>query len=84
VYPNPFNPAKAVGKVLKFENVPPASRIRIFTVTGELVCEFQNVEGRQFWNGENALGGDVSSGIYLYVISLQNNEKVIGKIFLCR
>ncbi len=84
VFPNPFNPAQAQGGVLKFDNLLPESEIKIFTVSGELIRRFENVCGRQTWDGKNASGEDAVSGIYLYLISPGNGDKKSGKIFLAR
>jgi len=82
VYPNPFNPKTAAGRALKFDNLPPVSDIRIYTVTGELVRTFTAVSGRILWDGKNTTGADVVSGIYLYMVTLPNGEKITGKIYL--
>jgi hypothetical protein len=84
VYPNPFAPTLAVDKVLKFDNIPVRSRIRIFTVTGELVWEKSDVGGRVQWDGTNQGGSAAVSGIYIYLVDLENGEKITGKIFLTR
>ncbi|MCD4814761.1 hypothetical protein K8S19_13855 [bacterium] len=84
VYPNPFNPAKAVGGQLKFENLPIDSKIRIFTVSGELVRNLIANQDRGTWDGRNQAGAEVVSGVYLYVVDFFDREKRIGKIFLIR
>jgi hypothetical protein len=82
VYPNPFNPGTAVGRVLKFDNCPRESEIKIFTVSGELVRQYANVLGRQTWDGKNQNGAEVVTGIYLFVVSSPDGTKYTGKIFL--
>jgi flagellar hook assembly protein FlgD len=84
VFPNPFRPDQAAGHVLKFDNCPENTQIRIFTISGELVRKYQGVSGRQTWDGKNSSGGDVVSGVYLYILDGPGNLKAIGKIFVIR
>jgi len=54
-----------------FINLPSVSRIRIYTVAGDLVRELQhNDRIRDFerWDLKNASGNEVASGIYVYRI----------------
>lgn len=84
VFPNPFRPGKAAGHTLKFDQCPANSEIRIYTVTGELVRRYTGVSGRQTWDGANAQGSDVATGVYLYVVVKPDGQKVIGKVFVIR
>jgi len=82
VFPNPFNPRTAVGQVLKFENLPLDSNIRIFTLSGELIRQWDASASRVTWEGKNKQGEEVATGIYMYVITSPGKEKTIGKILL--
>jgi hypothetical protein len=84
VFPNPFSPSKAVGHTLKFDNLPPDSDVRIFTLSGELVVEFPNASGRTLWDAKNVQGADVASGIYIYIVTMPGRVNLTGKIFLVR
>ena len=82
VYPNPFDPEKAVGKVLKIDNLVPGSEVQIYTLSGEIVASISAGSGiKVVWDGKNRYGSKVSSGIYLYVIK-NSKKNYIGKIFL--
>ena len=82
-YPNPFNPTTTIVFSLpKRENVT----ITVFNQLGEKVKVFKNMKGnigenKIVWNGLNDDNIPVSSGIYLYKISLGNNA-LYGKMIL--
>lgn len=72
--PNPFNPATQIGYQL-----PEASDVSlvIYNVLGQevrrLVNAFQNEGQYQItWDGKDALGSPVSSGIYVYRLTVNN------------
>jgi streptogramin lyase len=80
VYPNPFIPKEGHLRVT-FSHVPDGSVLRIYTMSGELVCETERVvNGFAYWDGRNRAGEEVSSGIYFYAIG----EKKRGAIALVR
>ena len=73
VVPNPYRATEAWdlanGHEIHFINLPHQARIRIFTVSGDLVAELQHNERlRDFerWDLKNSSGQDVASGIYMY------------------
>lgn len=54
---------------LTISNVPPNARVRIFTITGELVWEGPTAaNGVLSWRGDNKHGGKAGTGTYLVVI----------------
>jgi ligand-binding sensor domain-containing protein len=82
--PNPFlvpsdNP-------LVIQNLVSNSSVRILTVAGALVHEFPaQGGGRAFWDGRNAQGEFVPSGIYFVVAYTENgNQRTTGKIAVVR
>lgn len=86
--PNPYRAREAwegQGNELHFINLPPRARIRIYTVAGDLVADFEHNDPlRDFarWNLKNANGQDVASGIYMFRVeadqySFQNRFVVI-------
>ena len=79
VYPNPFVYSKHT-KVI-FEGLTWDAKIRIFTLSGELVRE-ANVTGQGTWSWDvkNDKGENVARGIYVYLVTNSAGEKVIGKI----
>lgn len=85
IYPNPFNPNTAYNHRLKFDNLPAGSQVLIYTVSGEEVKSFKEINSHVDWDGKNAYNIDVSAGIYYFVISWDNNKSnYLGKIFLIR
>lgn len=64
-YPNPYYYDS--GKTIKFINVPNQSQIKIFTISGILICTLsQNADLSYTWSGLNGNGNPVPTGIYLY------------------
>lgn len=85
VYPNPFNPGKAVDNVLKFANLPRGTQISIYTLNGEQVISFWAQSSFVKWDAKNAYGKAVSQGIYYYVLKYNNGKtKMTGKIFVVK
>ncbi len=84
-YPNPFNPETLIRFYLhKPENV----RLAVYDVNGRLVRRLVEGElpaGEQtiWWNGHNAQGRPVGSGIYFYELRA-GNEVVRGRMTLLR
>jgi hypothetical protein len=70
--------------VLKFDQCPDSSVIRIYTLSGELVREYADVSNRALWDGKNQQNSDVASGVYLYRLEAPDGQKYQGKIFLVR
>jgi hypothetical protein len=73
VVPNPYRAREAWdlpgGHEVHFINLPSRARIRIYTVSGDLVADIQhNDTVRDFarWDLTNQNGRDVASGIYMY------------------
>ncbi len=72
VFPNPYTPS-SVSSVMNFTNIPPYSRIKIYTFLGELVKEFAaDINGTAYWNGTNSGGQKVASGIYIAFIETRD------------
>ncbi len=73
VVPNPFRATEAWdlsgANEVHFINLPAQSKIRIYTVAGDLVAELHHsdpVRDFERWDLKNGQGRDVSSGIYMY------------------
>ncbi|HDP97783.1 MAG TPA: T9SS type A sorting domain-containing protein [bacterium] len=88
-YPNPFNPTTFISyDVLSLENTKQHVSLRIFNLQGQLVQTLVDEEKtsgtyRIQWNGLNAEGIRVPSGIYIY--TLQADEfKTSGKMLLIK
>ncbi len=91
VWPNPFNPASAVGGVLKAYYLPDNATMTIYTLVGELVVKLPAgncppnvpaVAGLNSicWDGKNKNLVRVSSGIYFYVIQSGGKTLLTGKV----
>ena len=84
-YPNPFNPTTKIAFELgKVERV----RIRIFNVRGQQIAEIVNSvfgPGRYElkWDGKDAAGRPVASGVYFYQFSAGSYKKV-GKMLMLK
>ncbi len=83
-YPNPFNQSTTIP--LKIDKMTHVS-LSIYNVKGELVqtlCDgFMNSGVHQLnWDGRDARGKDVSSGIYFYSASSKNNISTKRMILL--
>jgi len=83
VYPNPFNPGKAVNGSVKFRGMRVGGKIRVYTISGRLVWDAVAGVDPVEWNGKNKAGEEVVPGIYLWT-SEGELGKERGKIFLQR
>ena len=78
-YPNPFNPSTTI----KFEMQQKQHvKLEIFDITGKLIRKLidneMNAGAHELsWNGEDAKGNQVNSGLYFY--SLKSSSKFITK-----
>jgi len=82
IYPNPFNPMKAIGGVLKIDNLIPGSTVQIYTLSGEIVMSLTASSVKVIWDGKNRQGKKVSPGIYYYVIKSSESKIYLGKLFI--
>jgi len=85
VYPNPFKLSKGYPGIV-FDNLTLDARVRIFTVSGELIADSGEIRqwGRWVWNLRNEEGDKVAHGIYIYLITNSSGEKKTGKIVIKR
>ena len=95
VVPNPWNgraewdlissDADPTGTKIAFARLPERDcRLRIYTVAGDLVRELES-EGRGtvFWNLITRNGQDVTSGVYLYAVTC-DDETMVGRFTVIR
>ncbi len=82
--PNPY--LIPTDQLLNIQNLVANSSIKILSVDGKLVSEFPaQGGGRAFWDGKDANGKYVSSGIYFVVAYSENGDQVIaGKVAVVR
>lgn len=75
---------------LRFVNVTPGSRCEIFTLAGDLVVELTNVttggvqRGNIEWDTRNGAGEEVASGVYIYRITNDAGEEILGRVTIIR
>lgn len=82
LFPNPFR--TATDSYLTIDRVPPGSRVRIFTLRGELVSDVAaNSAGIATWAGTNGSGRQVASGLYLVLVEAGSSKKIL-KLSLLR
>jgi len=78
-YPNPFNPTTTIQySIPESENVS----LKIFNVLGEEVAELVNEYQKAGTYKVNFNGNNLSSGIYLYRLNVNNNSSVKKMILL--
>ena len=84
VYPNPCSVKEGCLSV-KFTKVTIKAVVKIYTVSGELVREFDKNSNDDFitWDLTNARGSRVSSGLYVYYAKTGGSSKK-GKIIVIR
>jgi len=93
VFPNPLrNTSKGFtqadeGVEVNFVNLPPESRIRIFTVNGDLVGDLGpelQVEHSMKWFTRNTEGELLASGVYIYKVEMPRQDDYFGKLVIIR
>ncbi len=75
--PNILRPSRNPGSVITFRNLTPGDRVRIYTLTGDLVYDQKTDSVQAAWAGLNRSGKTVASGIYTVVIESGKNKKVL-------
>ncbi|MDI6704158.1 MAG: T9SS type A sorting domain-containing protein [bacterium] len=92
IYPNPFQPNDGSENTgtndtgIIFDNLTNDIRIRIYSVSGELVADIKKdyTGGKYSWNAKNGEGEDVASGIYIYLLTNKARERKSGKLVIIR
>ena len=90
-YPNPFNPETTVPFVVpgREGGEPDRVRLEIFDVLGQRVAvlwdgALASGEYQMKWNGRDAAGKLLGSGIYLYRLALEKNRTQVKRMLLVR
>ena len=94
VGPNPFIIGKDNPKFV-IKNLMQNSTVKIFTINGRMVRELTPKTvlsdgtvavdgGRAYWDGLDALGKKVASGIYLYLAYTEDGKSTTGKFAVIR
>ncbi|MBI4778803.1 VCBS repeat-containing protein [Candidatus Desantisbacteria bacterium] len=91
VAPNPFKPndgkqETGVDRIV-FGNLKPGTRVKIYTISGELVRESNVISDggcKWDWDVKNEYGESVGSGVYIYAVSCGDDALVIDKLAVVR
>lgn len=85
-YPNPFNPNTEISFFIPYIcDVD----LNVYNVKGQkvktLICE-QLIDGNYIliWDGKDANGRSVSTGVYYYILSINNKQAAINKCLLLK
>ncbi len=77
-YPNPFNPST---KIIYFLEEESEVRLTVYDVKGEIIEELKNEREEAGWHEVNynpgKRGETITSGIYLYVLEVRKNNRII-------
>lgn len=76
IFPNPFYASRGQA-FITFEDLPPSTHVRLYTIKGELVFRGQaNNVGLFTWNAHNRDGRQVASGVYLAVLEIEGESRI--------
>ena len=91
VYPNPLRANEGVpgqeGEMVVFTNLPPESRVRVFTTAGDDVADLGPdllAGGNIYWNTRNKENESVSPGVYLYKVEMPARQDHWGRLVIMR
>jgi hypothetical protein len=87
VYPNPWRadrPAHAAHPFVTFSGLTLGTKVKLFTVAGREARELHTDGPSIAWDLTNDAGDKVASGVYLYVITDSQGDKVRGKLAIIR
>ncbi|MBI5208935.1 MAG: fibronectin type III domain-containing protein [Elusimicrobia bacterium] len=80
-FPNPFY--KGRDGFVTFSDMPGGSRVRIFTLRGDLIWDrYASAGGILQWYGLNMWGRTVASGVYLVAIQYGSDKKIMKVVVL--
>ena len=70
---------------IRFVNVPTECKIKVFTVSGDLVWEYtHNGGGNIEWDATNRGGESVTSGVYIFRVEDPGGGSVYGRLIIIR
>ena len=75
------------GEMVEFRNLPPNSRIKVFTLDGDLVADLGSdlQEGHNMkWVTRNDDGRLLASGVYIWKAEMIEEDPVFGKLVIIR
>ncbi|MEK7474766.1 MAG: S8 family serine peptidase [Candidatus Coatesbacteria bacterium] len=69
VYPNPYNPRRAVRGTVKFQGLPPGSTVAVYTLRGLRVWSAVPApDCSAEWNGRNSANRPVAPGVFFWTV----------------
>lgn len=90
-YPNPVRSGAGFpgeeGRRVAFTNLPPGSRVRVFTAAGDDVNQLGpelQTGGQIYWYTDNHDGEEVAPGVYLYKVEMPERAAYWGRIVVIR
>jgi len=84
VYPNPWRSDKHADKSVTFAGLPLGTTIKIFTVSGHEVKELHADGPSILWDLKTESGNKVASGLYIYLVTDSQGNKVRGKLAIIK
>lgn len=91
VFPNPLRPGEGFvdqpGRRVRFTNLPPESRVRVFTVAGDDVINLGpelQVGDNIDWLTINHEGEQVEADVYIYKVEMPQRDPYWGRLIIIR
>lgn len=79
IYPNPVPPGYS--GTIAIKGLAANSTVKITELNGRLVYQTRSLGGQAVWNGKDAKGRPISTGVYLVLVAdEQQQERAAGKI----
>ncbi|MDP2363632.1 MAG: hypothetical protein Q8M94_07675, partial [Ignavibacteria bacterium] len=74
------------GKKIMFNHLPSECKISIFTVAGDHIIDLNHDDnqGYMFWNMRTYNDQYIAYGLYVYVVSLRDGQKKVGKFLVIK
>lgn len=82
VYPNPYRYSENEAQRILIEGLKDDSTVHILSVDGRLVRRFETRGGRASWDGRDAEGRRLPTGIYTVVATHESGQRATGKLLL--
>jgi hypothetical protein len=84
VYPSPWRSNLHLGHDITFDGLTDNATIKIFTLSGHWVQTLGPANASAAWNLKNSGGDLVASGLYFYLITNTQGQKITGKFAIIR
>lgn len=74
------------GKKIMFNHLPNECKISIFTVSGDHIVDLHHDDGKgfMFWDMRTRNDQFIAYGLYVYVVSIPNGQKKVGKFLVIK